>query len=165
MCFDKTVASHATTQTEREANAFAVELLMPVERWKRAADTAVPTMDLIRELAAEHQVSLQTATIRFVELSSAPCAAAYCEGRAAVWTAHSPRASFRIDRGTQPKAPSLAAGFLQGLQMPETPTPVPAISWLPNLPKSMHDAEVIEHCVPMPGMHAALSLIRPAPKV
>ncbi len=147
-----------TGRTEREANAFAAELLMPRRRWLEAARTPTPDLKLVRALADHHQVSLTTAAVRFVRLSSARCAVIFCDGPKVGWSAPSPRLGYRFQKGGALTKASLAWGYLQGHPMPDWPTRVPATAWL-RLSGRKREAEVIEHCVPMPAYRAALSML------
>lgn len=66
-------------QIEREANAFAVELLMPEHRFRPSMAGAPFDFPLINGLAREYQVSKQTCGYRILELTQAPCAILHSE--------------------------------------------------------------------------------------
>lgn len=63
---------------EREADAFAVELLMP-ERWISPQCQAEPSFKLLQELSAVFRTSLTAAAIRYIEYSPYCCAVLLCE--------------------------------------------------------------------------------------
>ena len=142
---------------EREANEFASELQMPRASWTRHSRVATPDLAQITALADTYQVSLTAAAIRFVELCSGRCALAFCQDGRVCWPARSARFGYRIARNMPLDTMALASGYLQGHPMPDWPTRVPAKAWL--RPRISGDAEVVEHCVPMPSLRAALSLV------
>ena len=65
---------------EREANHFTAELFMP-EAWAAPMCTAPrPTLDDVHRLARRFRTSFRASGIRYVELTSAPCALVYSAG-------------------------------------------------------------------------------------
>ncbi len=113
---------------------------------------------MVRALADGHQVTLSTAAIRVVRLSSARCAVIFCDRPKVGWSAPSPRLRYRFQKGGALTKASLARGYLQGHPMPDWRTRAPATAWL-RLSGRKREAEVIEHCVPMRAYQAALSLL------
>ena len=103
-------------------------------------------------------MSLSAAALGFVGVSPARCAVAFCEERKVKWSASSPRLGYAIPRHMPLSRDTLALGYLERHPMPEWPTRVPATAWLRKA-KPGSDDEIIEHCVPMPSLKAALSLV------
>ena len=66
-------------QKEQEANAFAVELLMPEDQFRTSMAGAPFDFTLINSLAREYQVSKQTCGYRILELTQSPCAILHSE--------------------------------------------------------------------------------------
>ena len=157
-CVDENIDDLDRRRVEREANRFAAEFLMPHGRWSDAARVPAPDMTVVRGLAADYQVSLTTAAIRFVELAPSRCAVVFCRDLRMKWSAESPRLGYRFVKGTPVTPASLAWGYLEGHPMPDWPTRVPATAWL-RVAGRKREAELIEHCVPMAVQHAALSML------
>jgi hypothetical protein len=60
-------------QQEKEANAFAAELLMPERMLRQAIHHGKPRLELIQELAQQFQVSWLAMAYRYLEVVSEPC--------------------------------------------------------------------------------------------
>jgi hypothetical protein len=67
---------HAAYRIEREAHAFAAELVMPEALVAPMCVAERPTLSDVHRLTTKSGASLQSAAIRYVELSKAACAAA-----------------------------------------------------------------------------------------
>src|SRR5579862_117815 len=68
LCTDAQISELYDAGTEREANAFASELLMPRMLWERLVDVEKPNLDVVSKLAGDFQVSFTAAAIRFAKL-------------------------------------------------------------------------------------------------
>lgn len=64
-------------EQESEANAFAAELLMPSTIARKACEVSPVSLKLIRSIASDFRTSITATAIRFVELTSEPCAVVY----------------------------------------------------------------------------------------
>ncbi len=67
----------AKGEQEAEANAFAAELLMPSTLALRSCEVSPVSIKLIRSIAKDFRASITATAIRFVELTSEPCAVAH----------------------------------------------------------------------------------------
>jgi IrrE N-terminal-like domain len=140
---------------EVEANAFAAELLMPSMLLRRRCEVSPVDLKVPRQIAAEFKVSLPASAIRFVELTSEPCAAVMSERGVVRWAASS--ASFRhpIRRGRRVARDSLAWHYFAAGTVPEQPQRVPARAWL----ERSREAEIIEHATGSPELGTVLSML------
>lgn len=68
-----------SSKMEREANAFAVELLMPERRFRHSMAGAPFDFTLINGLAREYMVSKQACGYRILEFTQSPCAIIHSE--------------------------------------------------------------------------------------
>lgn len=84
---------------EPEANTFAVELLMPEEFFLKAVDQAPPAFELIEHLRKIFQTSLTATALRFVRLTSHPCALVMSEGDRIKWSCPSPTLRHALKEG------------------------------------------------------------------
>lgn len=89
-CDESKISELYDLGTEREANAFASELLMPTALWSRRVDVQRPTLELVSTLADEFQVSFLAAAIRFVKLCPERCCAVLSQRGRVGWAAYGP---------------------------------------------------------------------------
>ncbi|MCE9580092.1 MAG: ImmA/IrrE family metallo-endopeptidase [Deltaproteobacteria bacterium] len=141
--------------TEREANAFAAEFLMPAALWKKHVDVAQPTFEVIAARAREYQVSLTSAAIRFVKLSPERCAIAFVNDRQVAWSVSSDDLWQRVRRGRVVGSFTRAVDYWEKGRVPAEPEEVPASAWFDR-----PDADdVIEQVRPVPSLNSALVLL------
>lgn len=93
---------------EAEADYFASSLLMPRERLRNFTARRKFSLDIIREISEEFQVSLTSAALRFTEVGTHGIMVVFCEGNRAKW--YSKSADF----------PDLAHKFRVGGELPPT---------------------------------------------
>ena len=157
LCTDIAVESsdYLSSGHEPEANAFAAELLMPESLVSRFADVKQVTWEPVRAIAAEFQVPLTSAALRFV---------ASCPERVALvssvrgkvdWTARGRDfghwiAKQPLDRFT------LAFDYWDTGRVSRVPETVSANAWIEALDD---DAELVEHAIALPGYDQVLSLL------
>lgn len=134
------------TSKEGEANAFAAELLMPRDLVRSLCDVARPTLAVGRRIAADFQVSLLAATIRFVELCDEKCAVVVCARGRVEW-AFGSAALARPPRNGDPVQPqTLAYDPFHGRPLRSEPEDVPADAWLDGM-----SGDVVEHTMAGPA--------------
>jgi Zn-dependent peptidase ImmA (M78 family) len=157
-CTKEQITERYDQGTEREANAFAAEFLMPRSLWDHRVDVAKPTLDVVGVLANEFEVSFVGAAIRFVKLSPERCAAVFsCDGKIQ-WFARSDDFGHWIERGASLDPYTLAYDFFKKGSVGQRPETVSASAWLTSDPIE-DDSELIEHCRPIPSLSATLSLL------
>lgn len=142
--------------TEREANAFAAEFLMPSALWTKHVDrVGKPTFEAISELAREYQVSLTSAAVRFVKLSCERCALVLVENRRVKWSVSSDDLRQRVPRGRVVDSYTRVTTFWDNGRVSGEPEEVPTRAWFdrPEL------TDPIEQIRPMPSLNSALVLL------
>lgn len=147
--------------TEVEANTFASELLMPESLWKSEVDVEKPSLDVIRELAEDFEVSLTAAAIRFVKLCPERCAIVSCKENCVQWSVTGPEFKWWIhNRGSELDRYSLASDYFKDKKVSRAMETVSASAWLQH-PKFQGDRDYVlrEHCVPVPSLETTLSLL------
>ena len=158
ICDEQDIDQRYDPGTEREANAFAAELLMPSSLWEKRVDVKEPTLVAVSELADEFQVSLIAAAIRFVKLSPERCALVFAKQERVQWAAYSSDFGFWIDPH-HPLDPYTVAMdyFKKGFVTSEREI-VSARSWV-TAPSLTDDDDLVEYCRPVPSLEATLSLL------
>ncbi len=141
--------------TEREANAFAAEFLMPASLWKKHVDVKQPTFDVIASLASDYRVSLTSASVRFVKLSEERCALVFVKDRRVVWSVASPDLWERPRKGHTLPSGTLAYDYWDKGRVTTKPEEVSSAAWFTRPPEE----DVIEQVRPMPSFNAALVLL------
>lgn len=144
--------------TEREANSFASEFLMPRRLWNPRVDVARPNLDLIRSLADDYQVSFLAAAIRFVKLCPERCCVVFAKDGKVEWWAASLDFGYRPERGSTLDPYTLAYDYFHKGTAGEQQEQVSATAWLEH--HRLNDShDLFEHCRVMPSMGATLSLL------
>lgn len=142
--------------TEREANAFAAEFLMPASLWTKHVDrVGQPTFEAISKLAHDYQVSLTSAAIRFVKLSSESCALVLVENRRVKWSVSSNDLAQRVSRGRMIDSYTRASGYWDRGHVSGEPEEVPTRAWFDRPEPS----DPIEQIRPIPTLNSALVLL------
>lgn len=129
------------TSPEGEANAFAVELLLPRALLAKRCDVKIPTLEHACAIAEDYQVSLLAAALRFVELTPEACAVVVCKDGHVEWSM--PGSDFRgaPARGARLSSATLAYDLFAGRKLQEEPEDIPPEAWL----NCRFRGELIEH--------------------
>lgn len=147
--------------TEREANAFAAEFLMPASLWTKHVDrTERPTFEAISNLARDYQVSLTSAAVRFVKLSSERCALVLVENRRVKWSVSSNDLSQRVSRGRIVDSYTRVADYWERGHVSGSPEEVPTRAWFDR----PEPDDPVEQLRPMPSLNSILVLLWFHPK-
>jgi len=163
-CFarDIEVISSSVRQDEREANEFAVELLMPGVLFREDIKQRNIGLETINSLAAKYGTSMTSTAIRYARSSPDACAIVVSEQGKIKYFAYSE--SFRRERSLYlfRNAPLRDGSYAKRLfdaelQIHEGQGEVTASSWSANAtdPK----ATVLEHSICLPAFNQVLSLI------
>lgn len=158
LCTEQDIGEDYDQGTEREANAFASELLMPRSLWEKCVDIRQPTLDIVAELADRFQVSLTAAALRFVKLCPERCAIAFAREGRVVWSALSPDFGYSIRRDNQISTYALASDYFRNGAVGSRPETVSAEAWIDSK-KVGSDHDLREHCRALPSLGATLSLL------
>lgn len=132
ICFEKDVDQWASqgSNSELEANLFAVELLMPQEMFKPRCEKSSPSLEVIQDLAADFRTSLTATAFRYVTFSPFRCAIVISRNdkiESVKWTEDF---GYVIERKRKLDSDSIAADFFAGKALPTSSFSVPAGAWI-----------------------------------
>jgi len=146
-------------QQEPEANAFAAELLMPEQHFRKAINNRPPSKELLDEIAEAFQTSLTATCARYAEIGPYPCILFVSTDGKLKWV----RAShdfnyFHISIGSDLTARSCAGDYFYQGNEEEEPTTVFPDSWFTdrNLRK---DTKFLEYPIYLKRFNTVLSLV------
>ena len=163
-CFGKDIGSISSSirQDEREANEFAVELLMPDEAFRKDIRQRDVSLNSINSLAAKYGTSMTSTAIRYARCSPEACAIVVSEQCKIRYFAYSE--SFRrekslyLSRNAPLRDGSHAKKLFDAeLQIPEEQGEVKASSWSAN--GTNPDLIILEHSKCLPAFKQVFSLI------
>lgn len=138
------IESQSTDRMEREANAFATELLMPEYSVRQYAHNH-PSFELIEQLAELHATSLTAAAIRAVSISDFACALVSIRAGAVAWVVRSAHwSNYFIPVGLHPSRETQAYDVIHGLPTEDHFESTDAVLWAPDY-RGPRDAELLEH--------------------
>ena len=164
-CLSKNIGivSSSTRRDEKEANEFAVELLMPGEFFKEDIRQGVVSLETIKSLANKYKTSMISTAIRYVQLSEDICAVVISEKGRIKYFAYSEsfkRGKYLCFSRNAPLRDGCYAKrlFNEGFQIPEMHGEVLTGSWSANAddPK----ITMLEQSRCLPKFNQVLSLIR-----
>ena len=124
------MAANDGRDLEREADAFAAELLMPAALLRARCSEGPMGLQVPWEIAQEYRVSILAAAIRFTELTRQSCAAVLTDCRTVRWAAASSAWPHAVSRGHVAARGSLAHQFFASGSLSNEPCEVPVASWL-----------------------------------
>ena len=163
-CFRKDIsdASPSARQDEREANEFAVELLMPDRFFRADIQQRDISLETINYLAARYGTSMTSAAIRYARFSPHACAVVVSERGKIKYFSYSEgfgkEKCLYLSKNTPLRDGSCAKElFDAGLSAPEKQREVAASSW--SAKASDPDMIVREHSRCIPAFKQVLSLI------
>lgn len=159
-CLEASVVSgESSTHTEREANAFAAELLMPRAEFVTMARHKGASIRVAKELAGRERfdVSITACAIRMVELSGRSLALLCYERGRLAWQVRSQSFRYFLPvRGSQPPFGSAARdAVLNGVGCDE-PVEVTDAGWLAE---AWDCEELLESTLCMPALDQVLCLL------
>jgi hypothetical protein len=156
-CDGPTVHGYVDRGEEQEANAFASELLMPEPRVRRRCEVSPVSLAPARGIAADFEVSLMAAALRFVALTSERCALVFARDRRVAWAARSETFAPFLDRGRLVDRASLAIDWFDRGRVHDGCQPVPGDAWIDH--DAARDVDIMEEAVPVPAMNGVMSLV------
>jgi hypothetical protein len=158
LCREGDLSSYGQDSQESEANWFASELLMPELLFGPRCDVAQPSMDVVKVLAEEFEVTLTASCIRFVDCTPERCAVVWSEAGKVKWAISGPEFPGYIERGIRLSKFSHAHdAFALGKTMSQKPEPVPAHAWLSN--PRFRRSSLHEHSLRFSRLGATLTLL------
>jgi hypothetical protein len=133
-----------TINTERGANDYAADLLMPAEMFTRKCRNEPITFAVVRKLSDMFVTSLTATAIRLVRYGSFPAMLVYLENGKRKWFIRGddvPEALWPLET---PRLATTAADLLYG-KAEDNPTPIQADGWIDHSRSKWF--EVVEHSI------------------
>lgn len=159
-CSSEDIEDWHRKAAEREANAFAAELMMPRAQFEEDVDRLAPTLANIGDLAeSRYGTSLIATAIRFVKLTAERVALVLSNEKAVLWTI--PSETFPCsaeDFVPILSANSYAWDFFHGKTLPTEPKRVLARAWV-GTASIPDDVFALEDSLAMPRLKQVLTLI------
>lgn len=157
LCDEKDINERYDQGTEREANVFAAELLMPRSLWDKEVDVAEPSLQIVSDLSKKYDVSFTAAAIRFAKLSEERCAVVFSKDGKVKWAAYSKDFAHWVEPGRKVSKFTSAYDYSVGKRVSEREL-VPAGEWLES-GRIGSDEDLVEYCRPIDSIKASLSLL------
>lgn len=141
---------------EREANAFAAELLMPLSLVTQLVAAAEPSFAPIERLAATFHTSLTASGYRFAAVTPHSVALVWSQSGQVRWAKRSEEFKEWLRLREAVDARTCAADLFIGKQVPPGLHAVPADAWLES---AGTDATLLEESRLLPGYGAVLTVL------
>jgi len=160
--FDSFYGSERMRLRESNANDFAAELLMREEWFTSAAGRQKISKKLLEGLAANFNVSLTAAALRYAEIGYFPTAVLMVKQRKIAWKAIHEKFSYQFCKvGSMVSTLSYTDDFFKGSEVPVDGEDIPAEAWFPEdfgLRKN-RDARIWELVFPFHTYNSALVML------
>lgn len=147
-----------TKHSEKNADEFAAELLIPSEEVQSLINSEKPSLQLIRRVAEQYETSLSASGWRFCDIVTVPCAIIWSTNGVIQWFRKSDSFAFFLRRGVTVPEASYAMAAHKGHNVPGEPEPVPAYEWIEH-PRILEGAEIWEQSVRLPWYDSVLTLL------
>jgi len=154
MCSDRDLTDWYRPGQEKEANAFAAELILPRVLVEKQSDVAEVTLNPVRQMSEDFRASLTASAIRFVRFCPEMCAVVFSRDGRVEWSFRS-REWWPFIRRDALDRRTLASDFFVGKPLPAEPEEVVADAWL----ERRGPRELIEHSMALPNLRAVLTLL------
>lgn len=141
---------------EREANAFASELLMPLGLVMQMVKAQEPSFTVIERLAAAFHTSLTASAYRFATVTPYAVALVWSQAGQVRWAKRSEEFKEWLRWREAVDARTFAADLVSGQSVPPGFHAVPADAWLES---GGADSTLLEESRLLPGYDAVLSLL------
>jgi hypothetical protein len=147
-----------SNSTEREADDFAAELLIPTVVVKARLAHTTPSLAVIETVATECGASLSASAWKYCDLTSEQCAIVWSEESKVSWSRPSPEFPFFIKKGKSVEKTSFAYNCFRGEKVPSVPEPVPADAWIDSF--NLKEGSIIyEESRSLPAYNSVLTLL------
>jgi hypothetical protein len=143
-------------QTEREADEFAAELLMPAAAVEPIVGSEAPSLQAIEKIAARFETSFSAAAWRYCDLAKEPCAIVWSTGGRIDWSKRSRTFDFRLQKGMPIHKESFAFRAFSGRARQKQPQAVRAALWNSDADEA---TELCEQSKALPAYSSVISLL------
>lgn len=159
ICTVNDISAYKGTAREIEANSFAANLLMPKQAIQERLRYCSPTLDLVRNLAQEFDVTATAAAVRMAEVSDEAVVVAFSDCNVIRWVTKSERArAYFVDLGGSVCESSFAWSCTESLDNPPEPARVEPTAWFSS-DWHAHDLEVFEQSAHLGNYGIVLSVL------
>jgi Zn-dependent peptidase ImmA (M78 family) len=141
---------------EREANAFAAELLMPSELVTNLIASLQPSLATIERLAETFRTSLTASGYRLVAMTTHAAALVWSQRGQVRWARRSEEFKQWVRVDEQIDSRTFAADLFRGVAVPSGLLTVPADAWLES---AGSDATLLEESRSLPTYDAVLTVL------
>lgn len=148
--------SGALQAKEREANAFAAELLMPATAVLHLIDQSPPSLGLVEQIAESFKTSLTASGYRFAGLTTYAVALVWSSAGRIRWAKRSDEFSGWVRLREQLDSRTFAADLFREKSIPQGAHEVPADAWLERADSS---ATLLEESRWLPNYNAVITLL------
>ncbi|MGE3577208.1 MAG: ImmA/IrrE family metallo-endopeptidase [Vicinamibacterales bacterium] len=158
VCATETIESWASSlrAREREANAFAAELLMPAVAILELTANRTPSLALVDHIAETCGTSLTASAYRLVGLSNYSVALVWSTANRMVWARRSEEFRGWLRLREQLDSRTFASNLFRGEDIPPGALKVPADSWLE---RAAHADTLWEESRCLPSYNAVVTLL------
>lgn len=143
-------------EKEREANAFAAELLMPSPLLLRLVAGRTPSLGLVESVSDAFKTSLTASGYRFAGLTSYAVALVWSESGRTRWAKRSDEFGGWLRLREQLDSRTVAADLFRGIDVPTGAQVVPADAWVD---RAQPDATLVEESRLLQSYGAVLTLL------
>lgn len=142
---------------EIEANDFAASILMPQGIFRSYLKVETPNMNTVQSLAGKFRTTITATALRYVQLSSEPCAVAISKDGTIKWYKKSASFGYHVKVGKKLNPKTHAADFSGEAELPTRPMRVPAAAWIAG--DMDQNAEIFEHSLALRSYGVVISLL------
>jgi len=143
-------------QTEREADEFAAELLMPAAAVEAIVGSEAPSLQAIEKIATRFETSFSAAAWRYCDLAKEPCAIVWSSDGRIDWSKRSHTFDFRLRKGTPIHKGTFAFRASSARASQKQPQAVRAAWWISNADEA---TKLCEQSKALPAYNSVISLL------
>ncbi|MGI8958351.1 MAG: ImmA/IrrE family metallo-endopeptidase [Bryobacteraceae bacterium] len=159
VCSSANLRDYKKSPQEAEANTFAAELLMPTSHVRPRCENSSPSLELVKSIADDFQVSLTAAGIRVVHLTKQECIlVASKDRRVSWWIPKGDRFGVWLRKGHPLSQETLAWNAFDGSVGGEEVEDVSTDAWFPDRPAGV-EFGVSEQSMFLPRFGIVLTLL------
>ena len=159
---DDMIASYKASAAEGEANFFASGLLMPSGLFLQRSGNGALSIEVVSDLAGYFGTSFTATAIRYVDVSSEPCAVVVsCDGRIRWWRGSQEfERRFWLDARSKLSTNTVAGSFFAEGRRPVGPEEVDISAWSDRGADDDEGGLFVEECLIVERYKQIISLLR-----